>query len=262
MGEGATKKYDLHDNSCKTLSKYAQFKDSFFYSASLMTKPRDPTAKPKASASSERQQGRKIKPLPRVIQYIAHSQEAAGMPAAEAAAVVHEQWAQQVELNVGARSFGSTGEELVLCQRIMLLDFKRHPSEFVTRLCEGPELHSCRERMQDQNLSCQLEGKAFIFVEPFQYDFAVSAAIEYTQSNLRAHHVITSEHFEPKVMQAVRTLPSRSNVRLRGEPTCLLGPAELKAEKTFLTVPQRVLRSAASVTQSTTEVHGAQNPRR
>ena len=69
------------------------------------------------------------------------------------------------------------------------------------------------------------------------------------------HHVITSERCEPNVMQAVRGLRARLNVRVRSKQT-ILQPLEVPVVRTFLDVPDRLLRNIASVNQSdTTDAH-------
>jgi len=53
----------------------------------------------------------------------------------------------------------------------------------------------------------QLDGGALVFVEPFQYTVAIDAAMKH-QGQLGPHHVITSERFEPNVMEAHPELKS------------------------------------------------------
>ena len=53
----------------------------------------------------------------------------------------------------------------------------------------------------------QLDGGALVFVEPFQYTVAIDAAMRH-QGQLGPHHVITSERFEPNVMEAHPELKS------------------------------------------------------
>jgi len=190
-----------------------------------------------------------------VIQEVHHLDEAVAMEPAEAAAVVATQWAQQVELNLGASSTDFQTPGLLL--KLLLLTFSRHPIDFQAALLEGPELQSCREQMQ--GLSCKLDCGALVFVEKFQYQVAIEAAFKQT-GRLTAMHVITSERFEPNVMQATRGLRSRLNIRVKRKQT-VLQPLEVQVKRTFLHVPDVALRSIASVTHSTTDAHGCQNPR-
>merc|ERR1712032_331397 len=69
---------------------------------------------------------------------------------------------------------------------------------------------------------------------------------------LRAHHVVVAEAFEPLVHEAVRNIPSRSNVLMRRkEVLAYLGEGEVVVvERTFLDMP-RAMRSPQSVIQST-----------
>jgi len=188
-----------------------------------------------------------------VIQDIQHSDEAAAVDPVEAATVVATQWAQQVELNLGADVHTPN-----LLVKLVLLSFTRHPVELHTALLEGPELQSCREQMKEH--PCKLDCGALVFVEPFQYTIAIDAAIRH-EGRLAVHHVITSERFEPNIMQAVRGLKSRLNVRVRSKQT-IFEPHAVEVVRTFLNVPERALRSIASVTHSTTsDAYGFPNPR-
>ena len=186
-----------------------------------------------------------------VIQDVRHFDEAAAVDPGEAAALVAEQWTQHVELNL------SSGSTPGLLMRLMVLSFTRHPAEFHTRLLHGPELKTCREQMQ--GLPCRLDSGALIFVEPFQYNVAIDAAMSRC-GRLAVYHVITSERFEPHIMSAVRGLASRLNVRVRSKQT-IFQPWEVDVVRTFLDVPDRSLRSIDSVTHSTTDAHGIENHR-
>ena len=81
-----------------------------------------------------------------VIQDVQHSDAAARVDPAEAAAVVAEQWTQQAELNLGASSTYLQPPGLLV--RLILLHFARNPAQFYSALLEGPELLSCRQQMQ------------------------------------------------------------------------------------------------------------------
>jgi len=192
-----------------------------------------------------------------VIQEVQHPDEPAeAIDPAEAAVVVAEQWTQRVQLNLGASSSrGSDDPGLLLS--LMLLDFSRHPMEFQKALLEGPELASCREQMRGH--PCRLDSGTFVFVEPFQYNIAIEAAMRHRE-RLTAHHVITSERFEPDVMRAVNGLRSRLDVRVKQRMT-IYEPLQVEEVRTFLDVPARALRSIASVTHSTTDAHGGRNHR-
>jgi len=191
-----------------------------------------------------------------VIQDVQHPDEAAAVDPAEAAAVVAEQWTQQAELNLGTSSSCLQPPGLLL--RLLLLNFTRHPPEFHKALLECTELQSCREQMR--GLPCRLDSGTLIFLEPFQYHVAIEAAMEAAMSqqvHLTVDHVITSERYEASIMQAVRGLKSRLNVRLRSKRT-IVEPHATEVVRTFLYVPDRCLRSIASVTHSTTDAHGVE----
>ena len=92
-----------------------------------------------------------------------------------------------------------------LLLKILLLQFTRHPIELPTALLEGPELQSCRDEMQGRRLACQLDCGALVFVEPFQYNFAIDAAMRHSGGRLGASRAIGSE----KVNASVRISASR-----------------------------------------------------
>ena len=73
-----------------------------------------------------------------------------------------------------------------LLLKILLLQFTRHPIELPTALLEGPELQSCRDEMEGRRLACQLDCGALVFVEPFQYNFAIDAAMRHSGGRLGA----------------------------------------------------------------------------
>jgi len=201
-----------------------------------------------------------------VIENVPHAEPAASISPEEAELVVSTQWADHVEMNLGAApSQSDVGAsirfELSSRDRILLLELWRHPQEYVTALRENVELQACRENLHSVGLHFQLPSQAFIFVEPFQYRVAENAAMTHMNGSLRANHIISSQRFEPAVMRVLSSLRSRLNARLR-RTTTVLQPHEPQVFRTFLHVPERLLRNAASVTQSSSEVHGASNPRR
>merc|ERR1711972_799112 len=116
--------------------------------------------------------------------------------------------------------------------------------------------------MQEHGHDWRLPSGAKVFVYPQDAD-AVMAAI--SREELRAHHVIAAHAFEPLVMEAVGRLPSRRRVDRRGvESMAYIGDGgeAMCVERTFLQISIHQRRSPESVTQSTTEAHGSENPRR
>jgi len=257
-GTGGVNKYEPETGRWLTLPRCKEGKEGC-YLALLVERPLHSSIPPlqeyEKQPSLVRAVHQAVDASSSVIHNVQHSDEAATVDPAEAAATVAEQWAQQVELNLGAGSTDLHAPGLLL--KLMLLSFNRHPVEFHTALLEGPELQSCRELMQ--GLPCKLDTGTLVFVEPFQYNVAIGAAMRH-QGHLAVHHVITSERFEPNVMQAIRGLKSRLNVRVRSKQT-ILQPLQVQVVRTFLDVPDRSLRSVASVTHSTTDAHGGRNHR-
>eukprot|EP00928_Gymnodinium_smaydae_P099645 TRINITY_DN9569_c0_g1_i1.p1 TRINITY_DN9569_c0_g1~~TRINITY_DN9569_c0_g1_i1.p1 ORF type:complete len:590 (-),score=47.84 TRINITY_DN9569_c0_g1_i1:229-1998(-) len=216
------------------------------YAGALNDGSRSSMANPMANCS---------KAADEVIEDVHHRELPAVISPEEASAITSEAWAQHIEA-MRDRSIQEFRSD-----RMLLLDFQRHPECFHTAIRSSTEFQECREHLQRNGLAFQLPCKAFVLVEPWQYRVAVDAAMEHTQGHLRPHHVITTERYESKVAQVISKLPSRSNVRLRRKMP-IFNPHTVQVTRTFLEVPERMLRNATSVTGSTSEAHGALNPRR
>jgi len=118
-----------------------------------------------------------------------------------------------------------------------------------------------RARLEECGHQRRLPSGAKVFVYPELSD-QVTTAIARLQ--LRPCHIVVAESFEPLVREAVARLAARQDVRVRRSQH--LGyygeEGELLLQKwTFLDIPRSRLASQ-SVVQSTTEAHGAMNPRR
>jgi len=151
-------------------------------------------------------------------------------------------WSQSVQLQVEAFPDGGTSQSSLssdhLCQEwletectsfsehvwsgqpgalesaygdtIFVLAFTRSPTEFREALHSGRELESVRAEAKAAGLTCHLPSGASMFVYPNQYAGVKAVALKY---ELKAHHVIVNQAFLPLLLQEVRRLPSRSNVR-------------------------------------------------
>lgn len=148
-------------------------------------------------------------------------------------------------------------------ERVILHAYSRCPDVFHKALNEGRSLEEIRSVMQQAGFSWRMLSGAKIFVYPQDYRAVVSAT---ARLELRPHHVIMSEPFEPLVREALGHLPSRRRVDLRSAATVAylneIGDI-CCTERTFLSIP-RMLRASNSVAQSTTELRGSRmcNPRR
>merc|ERR1712032_1584264 len=103
-----------------------------------------------------------------------------------------------------------------------------------------------------------------IFVYPDQYQsiLAVLPDIE-----LRAHHVVVCEAFLPLLYKEITTIPSKRNVRPSQQNLFALvdhNSAETVCvvARTFCNTMNPMYCPAASVSQSTSELHNVRNPRR
>jgi len=219
-----------------------------------------------------------------VVEVVQHGQEA---PAQRDAQLLEEQadhdWADNVEQLIQRQSH-LDGEPLesVESDRVFLYPYKRAPAEFVESLLNGPQLKPIRDVMIASGCPHILEEGTKIFVWPNQYN-SVLLRVREQGISLRASHVIASESILHLIEASIADIPSQKNVRVKKDAVveltsasgASLGEAPLDAtdkddslhhifqvERTFICVTQRVLRSAHSVNQSKTEVHGGLNPRR
>lgn len=201
-----------------------------------------------------------------VIETLVHEEPAARISAKEAAQVADEQLATWTQHNAGAcvalEAHRSPCAEQTF-DSILLLRFTRHPNEFERCLHEGPELEPVRASLKEADLSPRLACGASIFVYPEEYAAAKRAI---AKESLRPFHIVVSQAFFPLVREAVSSLASRLDVRLRSAQTIAYTSGHssddfVVVEKTFLGIP-RMLREPGSVVQSTAEAHGAPNPRR
>lgn len=208
-------------------------------------------------------------------------------------------WADSVEQQIRANAeVNEEARDAHIGEHIFLFPYMRAPSEFMQALLIGPEMQHIREEMSAQDCPYVLEGSgAKIFVWPEQYQ-KVLQELEASSVRLRSSHVIVAESILPCLEASIATIPSQKNVRVKKDriftlaciPTAspaaedhqghqLADPSDLvqeidkdiqmiedwkhvlAVERTFICTV-RLLRDSQSVTQTTTEVHGALNPRR
>lgn len=196
-----------------------------------------------------------------VIQEIVHNEPAAQIPASVAAEQVAQQskrWVPRTKVS-GEESSEEGMDEY---QALMLLRVTRAPRDLQERLQNGPELQHARSEMQRHGLSSHLPSGATIFVLNPEEHAAAQRIVK--EQHLRVHHMVVQQSLLHLVREAVQSLRSRLNVRVRSQETIayLSGSRAVVTERTFLTDHQRFLRNPASVAQSTTEAHEGVNPRR
>lgn len=202
-----------------------------------------------------------------VIQQVEHDEDAAQIPLEEAALLVDAGHASWIQHNAAAAGFpeGEPVLEHPFFERAYLLRMSRNPRELEAALTRGPELETIRSSLVDAGEDVRLPSGALMLVAPDQYR-AVRRAV--SQLSLRPFHVVVTDTFLPLVHEALRSIPSRRDVRIRdGRTVAYFDPTSpnmhdtIIVENTFLNIP-RTLRESSSVVQSTTEAHGGTNPRR
>jgi len=199
-----------------------------------------------------------------VQENIVHVDEATQIQPQEAAHIATEQYVSWTLFNAASLSSSDEGRPPSSFEPVVLHRYSRCPGPFHAILNEGDELEPVRAALAEAGHSWQLPSGAKVFVHPEDFS-AVRASL--AARSLRPHHVVVSQAFEPLVREALARLPSRLHVDdLQAEHIALAdGHGDVVCvQRTFLDIP-RLLRSAQSVVQSTTEAHhvgAAQNPRR
>lgn len=206
-------------------------------------------------------------------------EDAAEIHMQEANRIAAEQWATWTESHIQAGAHleshgpqGATVQEVLEppypmrdFEPLHLLRLTRNPLELDRHLHEGPVLETLRAALIEAGHGPRLASGASIFVAPDQYEGARQAV---ARENLRPYHVIVSDTFRPLVEEALSSIPSRRNVRIRTEhPVAYIsthGDSEgvWVVERTFFEDVPQSMRNPSSVTRSTGDVHGAPNPRR
>jgi len=175
-----------------------------------------------------------------------------------------------------------TSTESQNTEKVFVFQFTRMPRALVTALDTCSRLREVCDALQASGFSYRPQDKTRIFVWPEQYE-AVMKAVGEKQILLKTSHVIALQSFMPVLEDIVSGFPSKSNVRINNSSKATVvdiissaGPRAqtsqedsdfedfewaVSEERTFLTYG-RVRQPADTVTQSTTEVHGAKNPRR
>lgn len=113
--------------------------------------------------------------------------------------------------------------------QILLLEFSRNPEVFRDALEHGEALQECREAMLGAGFQTALPGGAHLFVLPDLVPIAL-AAISQQGLTLNRRHVIVDQESEAQVMRAVKSLPSRAQVRRKNREAVQLPPPDPQSE--------------------------------
>mmetsp|Transcript_115812 Transcript_115812/g.212869 ORF Transcript_115812/g.212869 Transcript_115812/m.212869 type:complete len:244 (-) Transcript_115812:238-969(-) len=111
-------------------------------------------------------------------------------------------------------------------EKIVWLEYSRHPRGFEKALQTCAELEPCRLELSAHGFSPKHSTGAHIFVRPELFE-AVSEAANARASQLHARHVLVAVEFEELLSKAVGKLPSRLQVRVKNrQVTSLSGNAQ------------------------------------
>lgn len=104
---------------------------------------------------------------------------------------------------------------------VHVLTCSRHPPELRQALLEGPHLESCREELAKHGFSPELPCGAKVFVKPEHFESVVEEVMD---RELKPYHIVASDDFVTVVDTAIKTLRSKSQVRVKSEeqlPACV-----------------------------------------
>jgi len=104
---------------------------------------------------------------------------------------------------------------------VHIIQFSRHPSMLRAALLEGIELKACREALAAEGFSPEQPSGAKVFVKPSQFDSVLSAT---ASLDLKPWHFVVSDEFEKAVDEAVKSLPSKAQVREKQRCRVPAGP--------------------------------------
>lgn len=108
---------------------------------------------------------------------------------------------------------------------VHVIQYSRHPNSLKTALLEGEELRACRDALAAAGLSPEHHTGAKIFVKPEQYESVIDALEGSAEGwPLKPWHVVVSEEFEGAVDKAVKSLPSKAQVREKQRSVVPSGP--------------------------------------
>lgn len=188
-----------------------------------------------------------------VIMQIDHEEASAHIPPDEAADIVHEQWAQRVEMNahVGGGAMQLQAESLILFR------LTRTPRELWNALEAREEIEQLLVAMGLAGQESRHPSGAKLYVHP-PGRWLAESIIARGGVKLRFHHILASQDFAEVIDKVVAEIPSRKNVRIR-DRTPLYEPPALEVHRTCINViaPSR----DEIATLSSTDAHGGLNPR-
>jgi len=202
--------------------------------------------------------------------------QAASIENADGAAAVSNAPLNEAILRSCLQASTDSGSCAVLC-----LEFSRDPQSFHEALLTHPELQDSRELMVARGFSPELPSGAKMFVPPELCEVTLEA-VRLQGIQLKPRHVLVHADLEDLVMNAVSAskghassrCKGREKVRCKARKVVPLGTAEaslqmehsLVVRRTFLHVkiPSELRSTPTSgpVTVSTSDAHGARNPRR
>jgi len=203
-----------------------------------------------------------------VEEHVQHIEPPTHIPPTEAAEIVAEQHASWIVNNLDASTNQFFDDADAEMEALMLLQFSRSTDAFQSALSASRELEPVRAALFAAGHRSHLPSGANILTDPGHFR---AACLAVAGRVLQPCHVIVTESLEPLVNEVVSQLPCNQKIRLRrAESVGYVGQAsseELKillVRRTFLEVPQSILRAPASVVQTTTEAmeRRAVNPRR
>jgi len=128
---------------------------------------------------------------------------------------------------------------------VHILQVTRAPYELRHALHHGRELESIRMQFEEAGHSCILGSGGSIFLYPQQYT-AVQAIV--SQMQLKPHFLVVNEAFLPLVLEAIRSIPPKANVRPRC--ACFLALVDDEGHEVCVVENTFCLRKASAIVQN------------
>jgi len=127
---------------------------------------------------------------------------------------------------------------------VHILQVTRAPNELRHALHHGRELESIRVQSEEAGHSCVLASGASIFLYPQQY---TAMQVIVSQLQLKPHFLV-NEAFLPLVLEAIRSIPSKANVRPR--PARFLALVDDEGHKVCVVKYTFYLHEASAIVQN------------
>lgn len=154
--------------------------------------------------------------LENVIEVVSHLDPPAVRDTSLLQLQADEEWAADVERHLQQSQLSECQEQHVEQEdsgRIILLQYKSHPHEFLVALTTGVALRACRDALTAEHRHFILpDSGTKVFIKPEQWQVVMT---HIQGRELRPYHVIVAEEYEHLVTECLKTIPFRRRPKLK-----------------------------------------------